>query len=234
MSRREEHRADRLVAAQVRREDAAAQAQVRIAEHAAIARERRADEQTRAATKREDKQTRRDNRAAALAALKVWAAESVVELLVYPIALLSFVLAAPAMTAWGRDVYGTGLGVLLPGITELGMWAFAIAVLVSRRRNPGRPVGWLQAGVWTFAAVAFTSNLMHGLSARWEYGAVMGVVSVAGVVAHQLSLATPLRSRTERQAARVERAAARKVARVRRVAVRQCCPALKMPMGEAL
>ena len=221
MNRREERRADRLVAAQVRREDAAAAAQVRIAEHAAIARERRADEHARDEARRDNAQTRRDNRAAALSAVQAWAGERVVELLVYPIALLSFVLAAPAMAAWGRDVYGSALGVLLPGITELGMWAFAVAVLVARHRTPGRPVGWLQVGVWTFAAVAFTTNALHGLAARWEYGAVMGVVSVAGVVAHQLSLANPPRSRTERAATRIERAAARKVARVRRVAVRQ-------------
>ncbi|WP_236793240.1 hypothetical protein [Amycolatopsis sp. GM8] len=220
MSWAEERRANKLTEAQIRREEAAAAAQVRIAERAAAAAQRREDEQARAEQARADKDRRGDTRRARMSAVRSWLAERTVELLIYPVALLSFVLAAPAMAVWGRDVYGSGLGVLLPGITELGMWAFAIAVLVSRRRHPERPVGWLQAGVGAFAAVAFAANLLHGLESRWEFGVVMGVVSVAGVGAHQLTLATPLRSRTERTAARIERAVARKVTRVRRAAVR--------------
>ncbi|GAB3003535.1 hypothetical protein LWP59_27660 [Amycolatopsis acidiphila] len=219
MTWQEERRANRLVDAQIQREQAAAAAQVRIAERAALAQQRRADEHARAEQARADREQRAARRRAAVVAARVWLGRSVVELLIYPIALLSFVLAAPAMAAWGSTVYASDLGVLLPGITELGMWAFAVAVLVSRRRHPERPVGWLQLGVWAFAAVAFTSNLLHGLDTRWESGVVMGIVSVAGVVAHQLTLAAPPLSRRERQAARIERAATRKVAKVRRAAV---------------
>lgn len=220
MSWAEERRANRLVEAQIRREEAAAAAQVRISERAATAQQRRADEAARADQRRAD-QNRRANRWRTRAvAVRGWLGVRVVELLIYPVALLSFVLAAPAMARWGRDVYGSALGVLLPGITELGMWAFAIAVLVSRRRSPDRPVGWLLAGVAVFATVAFAANLLHGLESRWEFGVVMGIVSIAGVVAHQLTLAAPPRSRTERAAGRIERAAARKVARVRKAAVR--------------
>jgi hypothetical protein len=221
MSWQEERRANKLVDAQIRREETAAAAQVRIAERAALAQQQRAEEQARTEAHRQAVAERRNRRYAAVRALRGWCSANVVELLIYPIALLSFVLAAPAMATYGRTVYGSGLGVLLPGITELGMWAFAVAVLVSRRRYPDRPVGWLRAGVGVFAAVAFALNLMHGLEARWEFGVVMGVISVAGVVAHQLTLAAPPRSRSERQAARILRAAARKIGRVRRAAVAQ-------------
>ena len=48
----------------------------------------------------------------------------------------------------------------------------------------------------------------------------MAVASVAGVMAHQLVTAAPRRGRTDRDAARIERQAAAKVARTRRAAVR--------------
>ncbi|WP_431901293.1 hypothetical protein [Amycolatopsis thermoflava] len=221
MSWAEERRANKLVDAQIQREQAAAAAQVRIAERAALAQQRREDQAAAAEQARIEREQRAARRKAAWRALGAWCGANVVELLIYPIALLSFVLAAPAMAAYGHDVYRSALGVLLPGITELGMWAFAVAVLVARRRHPGRPVGWLQVGVWTFAGFAFASNLLHGLTSAWESGVVMGLVSVSGVVAHQLTLAAPPRSRAERQTARIERAAARKIGRVRKAAVRQ-------------
>ena len=221
MSWAEERRANKLVDAQIQREQAAAAAQVRIAERAALAQQRREDQAAAAEQARIEREQRAARRKAAWRALGAWCGANVVELLIYPIALLSFVLAAPAMAAYGHDVYRSGLGVLLPGITELGMWAFAVAVLVARRRHPGRPVGWLQVGVWAFAGFAFASNLLHGLTSAWESGVVMGLVSVSGVVAHQLTLAAPPRSRAERQTARIERAAARKIGRVRKAAVRR-------------
>jgi hypothetical protein len=221
MSWTEERRANKLVDAQIQREQDAAAAQVRIAERAALAQQRREDKAAAAEQARAEREQAAERRKAAWRALGAWCGANVVELLIYPIALLSFVLAAPAMAAYGHEVYGSGLGALLPGITELGMWAFAVAVLVARRRHPGRPVGWLQVGVWAFAGFAFTSNLLHGLAGSWESGVVMGLVSVSGVVAHQLTLAAPPRTRAERQIARIERAAARKVGRVRKAAVRQ-------------
>ncbi|SFJ76590.1 hypothetical protein SAMN05421835_108182 [Amycolatopsis sacchari] len=217
----EQRRADRLVAAQVRREEAAAAAQVRIAERAAEAQLRRADADARAARRQQAKEQRSARLRAVAGAVRGWLGTHVVELLIYPIALLSFVLAAPAMAAYGQAVFGTGAGMALPGLTELGMWAFAVAVVISRRREPHRPTGGLQTGVWVFAAVAFALNFVHGLAAAWDHGVVMGIASIAGVVAHQLTLAAPRRSRIERQTARIERAAARKITRVRRAAVRQ-------------
>src|SRR5699024_7989916 len=53
------------------------------------------------------------------------------------------------------------------------------------------------------------------------HGVVMGIVAVAGVVAHQLAVAAPPRSRAERAEARITRQAERKQAAVQRAAVRQ-------------
>jgi hypothetical protein len=221
MNWREEKRADRLTEAQIRREEAAAQAQVRIAERSAIAQQRRTDEQARAEARRAEQDRRRARRAARLAGARSWTSAHAVDLLVYPLALVSAVLAVPAMAAYGHQVYGNATGYALFCITELGMWAFALAVQITRHRHPDRPVWALQVGAWAFAAVAFGINALHGAERGFSPAVVMGIGSVAGVLAHQLITAGHLRSRTERAHARIERQAARKVARVRRTAVRQ-------------
>ncbi|MDQ0378588.1 hypothetical protein [Amycolatopsis thermophila] len=220
MSWQEERRANKRAEAMIRREDAAAAAQVRIAERQAAAQIQRADEQARREAKAQAVAARRARRAAVWRGLRCWLGAHVVELLIYPIALLSFALAAPSMAAYGRAVYGSALGALLPGITELGMWAFAIAVVIERRRRPDHSVWGLVAGVLVFGAVAFGINFTHGLTSAWDHGVVMGTASIAGVVAHQLTLATAPKSGQQRREARIERAAARKIARVRRAAVK--------------
>ncbi|WP_435120173.1 hypothetical protein [Amycolatopsis thermoflava] len=221
MSWYEERRENKRTEAMIRREDAAAAAQVRIAERQAAAQIKRADEQARREAKEQVTAARRERRAAMWRGLRVWFGRHVVELLIYPIALLSFALAAPSMAAYGASVYGSALGGLLPGITELGMWAFAIAVVIERRRHPDRSVWGLVAGVLVFGAVAFGINFTHGLTVAWDHGVVMGTASIAGVVAHQLTLATAPKSGQQRREARIERAAARKVARIRRAAVKR-------------
>ncbi|WP_019810204.1 hypothetical protein [Saccharomonospora halophila] len=225
---REERRRDKAADAEQKRADAKAAAEAEAIRTAAMTEaDREAEAQRfqqqreREQQRQEDKRRRAERRRAALSALRTWAARHVVDLLIYPIALVSFVLAAPAMADYGSEVYGSGLGVLLPGITELGMWAFAVAVQVSRTRHPERPVWSLQVGVWVFGGVAFALNALHGLATQWEHGAVMGIVAVAGVVAHQLTVASPPRSRVERADARIARQATRKVTRVRKAAVRQ-------------
>lgn len=218
---REERRADRLAEAQIAREQAAAAAQVRIAERAAAAQQRRLDEQARTEERDRRAEQRRARWETRTKAVRAWVAARAVDLLIYPAVLIAFAMSAPSMGGFGRDVYGSDLGRLLPGISELLMLAFAVAVLLSRRRHPDRPVWGLQAGVWVFAAVSAGSNFLHGVARGWTAGTVMAVVAVSGIVAHQLALATPPRSRTERAAARIERQAARKITRVRRAAVRQ-------------
>lgn len=116
------------------------------------------------------------------------------------------------MAAYGVHVYGNATVVVLPVLSELGMWAFALAVQVRRHRTPGASVWALQVGVWAFAAVAAGLNVVHGLDQGPDAAVAMGVASVAGVAAHQLVTAGGLRSRSERKAARATRRTARRVA----------------------
>ncbi|MFD9890953.1 hypothetical protein ACFWY9_16530 [Amycolatopsis sp. NPDC059027] len=172
-------------------------------------------------TRREQRRnTRRAAREAAWGAVGRWLSAHRVDLPIYLLALASAVMAVPAMARFGLVLYGNASGVVLPILSELGMWAFALAVQVTRAHHPGRPVWALQAGVGVFAGYGFALNLLDGLGRGWTAGVVMGLVSVAGVIAHQLAVAAPPRSRAERTVARLERAEARKTARVRRTAVR--------------
>jgi hypothetical protein len=205
----EQARANALAAAEIE----AIRARIRAETDRAAARERDA-----ARLARQERARRR--RAQRLAASRAWMAARAVDLLIYPLAVVSAVMAIPAMAEFGHDVYGTAAGYALPVITELGMWAFAIAVQYTRRRHADRPVWALQLGVWTFAAIAAALNALHGLSRGVNAGVVMAVASVAGVVAHQLVTAAPRRSREERDAVRTSRRAGRKVAAVRSAAVR--------------
>ncbi|PXY32109.1 hypothetical protein [Prauserella muralis] len=224
---REERRKDRAAEAEAKRADQLAAAEAEAVRMAAMADARRAataqehaHQQQCAEAKQAAKDKRRAQRAAKLAALRGWAGAHVVHLLIYPLALVSAAMAVPAMADYGHHLYGMAIGLALPLLSELGMWAFALAVEVSRARYPQRPVWALQVGVWLFAGVNFTLNLLHGLERGLSAGAAMGLVSVAGVVAHQLTVAGARRTRTERAEARIDRQAARKVARVRRAAVR--------------
>lgn len=217
MSWREQRRADRLADAKVRREDADSATHARIAERESVAREKRAEEQLRV----ERRQQRQARRAARVSGLRTWTSAHVVELLIYPLALVSALLTIPAIADYGYAVYGSATGYALFCLTELGMWAFAVAVQLTRRRDPHRPTWALQVGVCLFAAGAFTVNALHGAERGRSAAVVMGLASIAGVVAHQLITAGPRRSRSERVTARISRLEARKLARVRRAAVRQ-------------
>lgn len=227
MGWREDRRLDEAASAEQARFDAVTAAQVE-----ALRAQTRTE--TRAAELRQRQELRRDEhqaaqqardrsrarRGARVAAARGWVVAHTVDLLIYPLAGVSAVMAVPAMATFGHEVYGTAAGYALPVITELGMWAFALAVQHTRRRHPDRPVWALQLGVWVFAAVAFVLNALHGLVRTWIAGSVMGVASVAGVGAHQLVTAAPRRGRAERDTARTARQAARKAARVRAAALR--------------
>ncbi|PRX43839.1 hypothetical protein B0I33_1132 [Prauserella shujinwangii] len=228
---RDERRKDRAAEAEQKRADRLAAAEAEAVRLAALSEANRAateqahaHEQAREQARRTAKQQRAQRRRAMLAGLRAWAGTHAVDLLIYPLALVSAVMAVPAMAAYGHDAYGGATGYVLPVLSELGMWAFAVAVQVSRARFPQRPVWALQLGVWLFAGVAFVLNFLHGLttpSGGVDIAVVMGLVSVAGVLAHQLITAGARRSRAERDAARIDRRAARKVAAVRKAAVRQ-------------
>lgn len=217
---REEKRADRVAEARIQMEQEAAETQRRISERSAAAQQRRADKQAAVERFIAETEARRARRAAQRKQQREWATEHAVDLLIYPLALVSAVLAVPAMADYGYQVYGGATGYVLPALSELGMWAFALAVQVSRRRTPDRSVWALQLGVWLFAAVNVALNALHGAQTRIDYAVVMGVCSVAGVIAHQLITAGRRRSQVEKSDARHGRSTLRKVDRVRRVALR--------------
>jgi hypothetical protein len=229
--RAEQRREDARLAAEQAREDARLAGEQHI-ELARLAAEQ-AREDTRLAAEQAaqakadkvaDKDKRRAKRAKRWHALREWAKAHPVDLLIYPLAVASAVMAVPSMAAYGQATLQGGTGLILPILSELGMWAFAAAVTVSRTRHPERPVWALQLGVWLFAGVAFGLNVLHGLSGehgRWDAGVVMGVVSIAGVVAHQLATASPRRSRVERAEHRIRRQRLDKLAKARAASIRQ-------------
>lgn len=172
------------------------------------AEQRRIDED-RAKADREDKATARRE---TVRAVRRWCGAHVVDLLIYPLMLVSAAIAVPLAAQWGTAHLGE-TGALLPILSEWGMVAFSIAVHVSRVRTPDRPVWALQVGTWVFAAVGFAIAVIRGATTPegggWDLGLVMGLVSVAGVAAHQLVSAAPRRSPEEREQRRSERAVAR-------------------------
>lgn len=223
----ERRREDRAAAAELARRDADAAAERALhaeAVRAEIADRRRTeqtarDQAARAARVEQTRRARAERRkraAARRAAVVAWAGAHRVDLLIYPLAVASAVMAVPAMAAYGISVYGSWTGAVLPVLSELGMWAFALAVQSRRRTHPGAPLWALQAGVWAFAAVAAGLNVAHGLDNGLSTGLVMGVVSVAGVIAHQLVTAGARPARR----ARPVRAAERKLRAARRAALR--------------
>lgn len=223
----ERRREDRAAAAELARRDADAAAERALhaeAVRAEIAERRRTeqtarDQATRAARVEQSRRVRAERRrraAARRAAVGVWVARHRVDLLIYPLAVASAVMAVPAMASYGVALYGGPTGAVLPVLSELGMWAFALAVQSRRRTHPGAPLWALQVGVWAFAAVAAGLNLAHGLDQGVSTGLVMGVVSVAGVIAHQLVTAG---ARPARRPGTV-RAAERKLRAARRAAMR--------------
>ncbi|MEU4672435.1 hypothetical protein AB0F91_31780 [Amycolatopsis sp. NPDC023774] len=216
----ENRRADRIADAEQRRADAAAKLDRTLTAAAAQAEQRRADQAAAAGLAKARRADRKAARAAAFARVTGWVDANRVKLPIYLLAMVSAVMAIPAMAGYGQDTYGDWTGNALPALSELGMWAFALAVEVSARRHPDRPTWALKTGVWLFSGVGFALNVLHGLHRGWDAAVVMGIVSVAGVIAHQIAVASPRRSRAERDEAKIERQATRKIAKVRTAAVR--------------
>jgi hypothetical protein len=227
---REEMRQDRLARAQIDRDGQAARAELRIAEREALARIRREDDQAWHAARQQARQDRqaararaRQGRAARRADLAAWVDGHVTDLLFVPVIGIPAVLAWTAMADYGYQVYGPpGLG--LPAVSEGSMWAFAAATTITRRRHPDRPVWHLRLGTLVFALIGAALNFAHGMAMPRggpAVGALMAIVSVAGVTAHQLVTAGPRRSRAERASARLARIAARREMAARRAAIRR-------------
>ena len=214
---REETRRDRLVRAQIDREREGARAHARIAEREAAERVR----QAAAGSRRAVRAQARAGRAARRAAVAAWAAAHVTDLLFVPVIAVPAVLAWTAMAAYGATLYGAP-GRALPAFSEGAMWAFAAATTITRHRHPGRPAWHLRLGTAVFAVFGAALNFTHGLTAYGPAaGAVMALVSVAGVTAHQLVTAGPRRSPADRDAARTARLIARRELAARRAAIRR-------------
>ena len=220
---REEIRQDRLINAQIDREREAARTQARIAERQARAQARREEDLAQSAVRSAARQQARERRAARRADRAAWVCGHVLDLLFVPVIVVPAVLAWTAMGSYGYQLYGPP-GLLLPAFSEGAMWAFAIATTLTIRSHPDRPTWHLRLGTCVFAAVAAALNFTHGLTGPGPHGpgvaVVMAVISVAGVVAHQIITAGPRRSRAERDQARLHRVAARREMAVRRAAVR--------------
>jgi hypothetical protein len=194
--RREQDRQDRIVRAQIDRDREAARIQARIAEQAAAARVAL----DAAAARRAARAAARDDRAARLAGMAAWASAHVTGLLFLPVIGVPALLSWTAMGAFGMRLYGIP-GVTLPAFSEGAMWAFAAAVTLTLHRYPGRPVWHLRAGIAVFAVFSAALNFLHGLAtptalfpglpAGYLTGSVMALISIAGVIAHQLITAGP-------------------------------------------
>lgn len=216
LSYREEARRDRAERARLDRERDAARVNLRMAEKRAAADFKR--EQAEAKT--QAREHARSARSARLSALLAWLTAHVTDLLFIPVILVPALLAWSAMAVYGAHLYGPA-GWALPAFSEGAMWSFAAATTITQHRHPDRPVWHLRTGTLVFAVFGAALNFLHGFSTGgMTVGLVMALVSVAGVVAHQLVHAGPRRSRAERQQAKVERSASRRERRARRAALR--------------
>jgi hypothetical protein len=217
---REQRRLDRLATAQIGRDDEAARAQARIARAEADARLSRERNQARLA----DRRAALKQRAARRAERMAWLNDHLLDLLFVPVIAVPAALAWTAMAAFGDQVFGPA-GWALPAFSEGAMWAFAAATTITGHRHPKRPVWHLRLGTGVFAAVGAALNFIHGMMPVVgqlrgpDVGAVMALVSVAGVVAHQFVTAGPRRSAAERSAARLDRARERREHRIQRAAM---------------
>lgn len=193
-------------------------AQERRADRVTAAEQARKDREAAAKLRQKQRDTARDRRAKAREALTGWLRSHTMDLLFVPVIVVPAVLAWTAMAEYGREVFGP-VGTLLPLFSEGAMWTFAFAVPMAQRAR--RRTGWLHLGTWVFAAVAAVLNYVHGSTVA--HGVVMALVSVGGVVVHQLVTAAPGKpraTRAERDAARLARLEARRVVAVRRAALR--------------
>ncbi len=224
LSRREEARQDARLRAELELQREAARAEQRRADDRAWAEDRR-----QARVDRDARRARaRAGRARANEARMAWLRDHLVDLLFVPVIGIPGALAWSAMATYGQSVWGLP-GVIMPAFSEGAMWAFDAAVTIRRRRNErlgeDRPVWHLQLGIVIFAAYGAALNFLHGMSPATPHHGLavaisMALVSVAGVTAHQLVTAGPRRSRAERDARRLGRAAGRRELAARRASVR--------------
>jgi hypothetical protein len=202
-----------------RRADKLAAAQAEILKADAAAKRRREDRAADLKIRDKVSSDRRSRLTATRKAATAWLGAHQVHATIALLGATSVVMAVPAMAGYGHRIYGAATGVVLPVLSELGAWAFAFAVRTTRKHHPDRPVWALLLGLWLFATGGAALNVLDGLHRGWDAAVVMGFASIAGIVAHQLVVASPRRSAAERAEARLARAARRKIERARRAAI---------------
>lgn len=118
------------------------------------------------------------------------------------------------------------------GVLDAGDWDEGETGPPAEVPGGDKPLWHLRIGTVIFAAYAAVLNFLHGMTAAssphthavtshtYVVAVSMALVSVAGVVAHQLVTAGPRSSKQERDAARMDREVARRELAVRRRAVR--------------
>jgi hypothetical protein len=196
-----------------RRADKLAAAQAEILKADAAAKRRREDRAADLKIRDKVSSDRRSRLTATRKAATAWLGAHQVHATIALLGATSVVMAVPAMAGYGHRIYGAATGVVLPVLSELGAWAFAFAVRTTRKHHPDRPVWALLLGLWLFATGGAALNVLDGLHRGWDAAVVMGFASIAGIVAHQLVVASPRRSAAERAEARLARAARRKIER---------------------
>jgi hypothetical protein len=120
-------------------------------------------------------------------------AEHATNLMITPLIAVPGWLGWDAMSAFGAELYGSP-GHALPVLSEAGMWLFDFAVIRARRKDPAAAVWPLYAGMAVFAGICAALNFMHGLLGPIpgsippgvEAGLVYGLISVSGIIAHQI------------------------------------------------
>ena len=188
-NRRDERRQDQLVVAQIKREerDAAERLRRQRLDDAEERRQRRVKERADARV------GQRAARAATLSALGERLAEHFVDLMFTPVIVVPGWLSWDAMSDFGRALYG-GPGWALPLLSETAMWIFELAIVRARRKDEHAAVWPLYVGMVAFALICAVLNFMHGLTGPipgsirpgGEAGVVYALISVSGIIAHQI------------------------------------------------
>jgi hypothetical protein len=178
-----------LFAAQLKQQERAAEEKRR--QDRLDAEEKRRQDRAR---ERDDRRAeRRRDRAEARSALVRQMSEHATNLMVAPLIAVPGWLGWDAMSEFGAQLYG-GPGHALPVLSEAGMWLFDFAVIRARRENPGAAVWPLYGGMAFFAAVCAALNFSHGdlgpipgkVPPGIGAGLVYALVSISGIIAHQI------------------------------------------------
>src|SRR5690606_19027139 len=170
--------------------------------------------------RRRERQQRIDRWMAAIKSANRWITRHPVDLLMSVIVVVPGLLAWTAMAAFGVDIYGH-IGVTFPLFSEAASWTFAFAVQRARRR--GGPVRMLMTGLVITTAIQGARTFAHGAMQGPLVGLVMALVSVSGVVIHQIRVWSDRQAptREERRQQQLARLAARRRHRMEMTAVRE-------------